>query len=289
MRTGFLSDAHRAAFEAARDEVRYGGRGQVVCGSRLRGGGACKAPPVSGFSRCIKHGGPPVARAVRNRQLAALARGELDPAAFDRAEARRAANRLQDQWKRNPWLPGQTLNLGTHEAAFVAALGEAGFCVGQLAPMLLDRARWRFRRLLIDRRRPDDWNAFMVGRFTDLVASTARQPGEATGSSGLAPAPFQTPSDLSPYSRRRRLDEERLGHIKQPAKKTRPAAVPLPDDAVAEVLWRHRVELAPVVSLCRSDEDRRWVAATFVKVQRSMGDAGAHRDWLDLVIALRRS
>src|SRR4051794_33000312 len=114
---GFIDASHQAAFESARDQHRRGGGLAKCCGAKTRNGGSCMLPPLEGQTRCLRHAGPNGARRYRDRQLQELAAGHLDPAVFAKAERRRAVNRLKYLWKKNPWVPGATIDLGIHEKA----------------------------------------------------------------------------------------------------------------------------------------------------------------------------
>jgi hypothetical protein len=157
---GFIDDNHRIAFEAARERVRRGGPEALCCGARLRSGGLCGHPPVSGSKRCRLHCGPVVSRQLRDIEIEQLARGELAHEDFAARDARRAANRTRDRWKRDPWQPGQTLDLGPHEECFVTAMIFAGHRPERLAPAVLDACRWKWRRFMVDRRNEAAWQAW---------------------------------------------------------------------------------------------------------------------------------
>ena len=152
----FVNDTHKETFEARRAEHRRGGALQKICGARTRGGRLCHHAPLRGFRRCNRHGGPLAYKAVKERQLQALARGALTWEQFEVYERRRMVNRLQSQWKRNPWLPGRTIDLGEHEAAFQTQIQLAAR-ITDIPPSLLDWLRWKYRRLQIDRHQNEKW------------------------------------------------------------------------------------------------------------------------------------
>ena len=151
------SAAHSERFHAAAKLVQRGGPLAAVCGARTRTGSACTQEPLAGGVRCLRHGGPKAAAAHRERQLAGLRTGRVTPEVFARAEARRARNRLLDQWKRNPSLPGSTIDLWPDEDRFQDALDAYGVRSGTDLPAVLDWLRWRFRRCMIDRMDVDEW------------------------------------------------------------------------------------------------------------------------------------
>lgn len=154
---GFKSETQRENFLEAARLHRRGGPLATQCGAKLRTGRVCTQLPLVGGLRCLRHAGPDAARAHRERQLFGLQTGRVSPAEFARAEARRARNGLVEGWKRNPSLPGRTIDLGLHEAAFVAGAAALGLDVGTLLPALSDWLRWRFRRYQLDRRDDAKW------------------------------------------------------------------------------------------------------------------------------------
>ena len=127
-----------------------------------------------GGVRCLRHAGPKAAAAHRERQLAGLRTGRVTPEVFARAEARRARNRLLDRWKRNPSLPGATIDLGADESRFQDALAACGVQSGTDLPAVMDWLRWRFRRTMIDRLNADAWaRSVGDGLRTRLAAAEA--------------------------------------------------------------------------------------------------------------------
>lgn len=149
--TGFHSSQHRLAFEQGRERFQRGGPCAEACGARTRAGSPCLDVPLGdGGGRCLRHAGPKAARAYRERQLAQMQTGALAPDAFARAEARRARNALLDAWKKNPAVPGATIDLGPDEADFGAAAGRLGVNVAALYPAVADWLRWRWQRHGID-------------------------------------------------------------------------------------------------------------------------------------------
>jgi hypothetical protein len=80
--------------------------------------------------------------------------GSVSPDEWARAEAKRARNALQWAWRKDPRLPGRTIDLGLDESSFAASAAALGVDVDTLYPALLDWLRWRWRRHQKDR--PDD-------------------------------------------------------------------------------------------------------------------------------------
>ncbi len=98
---------------------------------------------------------------------------------WNRAEARRAANRLGDQWKKKPWLPGSTIDLGAHESAFRDALGAVG--VDTLPPAVADWLRWCYRRMQIDRQNEEAWHKALTQDLPRRVADAGPRPTDVRG------------------------------------------------------------------------------------------------------------
>ncbi len=110
-------------FREANALVRRGGPQAKMCGARMRTGAPCAQPPIrAGKGRCLRHAGPKAAIEHRAAQLRAFKTGKISAEEWNRAEARRAANRLGRQWKKDPWVPGSTIDLGAHEGPFQGAL-----------------------------------------------------------------------------------------------------------------------------------------------------------------------
>jgi hypothetical protein len=154
---GFRSQDQADNFAAAAVLHRRGGPLAPRCGAKTRSGGGCAQLPIKdGKGRCLKHAGPDAARAFRARQLRELLTGKLTPQEFAKAEARRARNHLSDAWKKNPSLPGASIDLGADEGRFLGALRALGVNpdadpgTGACLPAVMDWLRWRFRRTQID-------------------------------------------------------------------------------------------------------------------------------------------
>jgi hypothetical protein len=145
------------AFIAARALYQRGAPLARTCGAKLRSGAACSQLALSGEARCLRHGGPFAAKRHRARQLAGLETGSVSPDEWARAEQQRARNALSWAWRVNPRLPGRTVDLGPHEAAFVASAQAAGVDVGALYPAVADWLRWRWQRHHKDRPNATRW------------------------------------------------------------------------------------------------------------------------------------
>lgn len=148
---GFKSETQRERFfEAAKPYIR-GGHLARTCGAKLRTGGVCTQLALAGEARCLRHGGPDATRRFRERQKAGLENGSVSPEEWARAEARRARNALTWAWRKDPRLPGRTIDLGPDEVSFVASAADMGVDVDALYPAVADWLRWRWRRYQKDR------------------------------------------------------------------------------------------------------------------------------------------
>jgi hypothetical protein len=155
---GFKSDAQRENFFSAANLHQRRGPLSPICGARTRTGTICTQVPISeGKGRCQRHCGPDAARAHRETQLRQMQTGKTSPEAFARAEARRARNRLTNGWKKNPFLPGRTIDLGASEEAFLDAVRALGADVDTLLPAVRDWLAWRYQRTQLDRTADGAW------------------------------------------------------------------------------------------------------------------------------------
>ncbi|MFC3086352.1 hypothetical protein [Tabrizicola soli] len=75
----------------------------------------------------------------------------VSPDEWARAEAKRARNALTWAWRKDPRLPGRTIDLGPDEAAFATSAADMGVDVDGLYPAVADWLRWRWRRHQKDR------------------------------------------------------------------------------------------------------------------------------------------
>jgi hypothetical protein len=277
---GFIDNEHQEAFEAARADHRRGGALAKCCEARTRGSGTCKQPPLKNHTRCLRHAGPHAARRHRDNQLRELALGRLDPAVFAKSEIRRAANRIRDTWKNNAWIEGSTIDLGTHENAFRSALAAFGWRPNDMPPAVVDWVRWRFRRLMVDRQRPDQWAE--IGRELLARIDAAGAPPDEPREVGDAGAVFSTPDRLAAYSRRRVLDPKRTRKRWDGRQDNIAVSVAAKDaEALGAFLDKHRTELGPVLALCEGETDMLTVAAAFKHLLDAPGSKAAQRAWMD--------
>lgn len=286
---GFYSSEQEANFKAANVLHRRGGQAETVCGARTRAGGHCRGKPIIGSKRCLKHAGPHAARAFRERQLLDLARGKISLEEFSKYEARRAANRLRDQWKKNPWLPGTTIQLGEYEQAFI---DESGLAHGSepVAPALLDWLRWRYRRLQIDRKRDAEWIQVLRIEFPRRV----RDMGVPSKEDLITLEQRHTPGLWTvgkpvPFSRRHNLDRPKL--------ETKPKRGALPrirlrdDDpeALARILCEHHLLLGQLFAKCRDAAEKLSVIAALQSYLSDPTEPKAVQRWAETVRLLNNA
>lgn len=179
---GSEADQQGDAFLSANRRARRGGADAAICGARTRTGTVCQNLPIrEGKGRCLRHAGPHAAREHRERQRNAFLSGRISAAEWNRAEARRAANRLGWEWKRNPWVPGRTIDLGAAEDDLRADLGQRGLDMDRLAPAVADWLRWRYRRTQIDRRNDRGWLRVVLDMLPGRIARAGACPAGAAG------------------------------------------------------------------------------------------------------------
>ncbi len=233
--------------------------------------------PLTDHSRCLKHAGPAAARRYREQQIRELAAGRLEPAVFAEAERRRAVNRLRWTWKKDPWFPGVTLDLGVHEDAFQQALAAFGWHLDGMPPAVVDWARWRFRRLMVDRQRPGEW-AELASELRTRIEAAGDAPDEPRNVAGITPA-FSTPDRMPVYSRRRSLDlQQQSGCIVQTPRGPVLASSDVGD--ISPILVQYHRELAPILARCEADKDRARVVAAFRQLIAEPDNPAAYLGWI---------
>lgn len=286
---GFIDDEHRTSFNRARLPYQFGAPGRAMCGARTRGGNTCKSAPLAGHHRCLKHAGPKAARAYRDAQLKDLAAGRLHASSFAEAERKRAANRLRWLWKKHsPWVLGSTIDLGAYEDRFRVAVAEMGHQVESLPPAVSDWARWRYRRLMIDRARPTAW-AELRGELMRRV-DEAGEPEDGLRGVAVPVAAITIPEQVPAFSRRRLVDIVRpVVGSQECVSKTRSRFDELPElgaDEAALILFRHRAELAPALAKCQCGDQRIRVAAAYKLLLDEPDSRAAHKVWLNVIRSL---
>ncbi|MBO9398233.1 hypothetical protein J7400_16260 [Shimia sp. R9_2] len=281
-------------FQAAAKLFQRGGPLAPACGARTRNGGECANPPIKeGKGRCLSHCGPKAAKAFRERQKRRFEAGQVSAEEWNRAEARRTANRLGHAWKKNPWQPGSTIDLGEHEAMFVEALG--GIDVASLAPAVADWLRWRYQRLQIDTRNDAAWMDVRLNKLPARVERAAQYSEAVVGGAGerhRSRAVWQPSRGASGASARRSLPDR--PRIPKPTRRGvvalagRPRVQPVSADEQQELmdLYRDHVSvLRPIMGLTVG-EARQWAVLRTLRAHlNAPQDAGAHQRWLALVQA----
>lgn len=290
---GFYTETQERNFRKANERVRRGGSDAAVCGARTRTGGACLALPVKGSVRCIKHCGPKVARAHRERQKQMFLSGKLPAAEWQRAEAKRAANRLRETWKRNPWEPGSTIDLGEHEWTFGREAGLQGRPT--MPPAVLDWLRWKYRRLQIDRKRDTDWMRVLREELPKRT-NAAGPPPEAViveaEHERASVARLWHASDTAQFSKRTRPDRPAVR-----APETRPSlrrrgppalqAVTTEEERadLSMFIYQHIDVLGPMFEQCREHE-RMEIVTALRAFLCDPSDRGARDRWMRIFLII---
>lgn len=231
----FVDYEHQARFEEGRAEYRRGGPMAPLCGATSRVGGLCRHAPLEGHNRCLRHAGPKAARAHRQRQFEAMQAGKISYAEFAKAEAKRAANRLRDQWKKNPWISGSTVDLGEHEMPFQ---GDMQHWVGAdraIPPAVMDWLRWRYRRFQIDRSKNEDWATLLRDELPRRLRDAGAAPPGWSEAAGEVPA--WGLGDKQPSYKRTKVDATR------PLAAKTTTRLPLSSKSVAQHLRTHAASI----------------------------------------------
>src|SRR5205085_6563580 len=84
-------------------------------------------------------------------------------------------------WRSDPWIDGNTIDLGDHEAPFQVAVGRQ---IDRQPPALVDWLRWQFKRWQLDDQNAGRWWQTLHHRLPEKVAhyATFTAP-DSTGSS----------------------------------------------------------------------------------------------------------
>jgi hypothetical protein len=269
-----------------------GGLMASTCGARTRNGGACPNPPIrEGRGRCLSHCGPKAAKEYRERQKRRFEAGQISAAEWNRAEARRAANRLGDRWKKNPWLPGSTIDLEGHEVAFRIEL--SGTDTLTLPPAVLDWLRWRYQRLQVDTRNHTRWAAVLTKDLPRRL-NMAGKPPEGRAS---APVPDQInqriwkpDGDAKTVQSRRRLPDLQRAPKAARSPSTlppgRPRTRPIDNEEHAELcllMRKHANILRPVLAARTGAAQEMAILRTLQAYLASPLDAAARQRWISLV------
>jgi hypothetical protein len=292
----FVSPDHLVRFRHNGVHHERGSLGTAICGARLRTGAPCPNPPIrEGKGRCLSHAGPKAARAFRERQKRAVEAGSISAEEWNRAEARRAANRQGDQWKKNPWLHGSTIDLGGHEVAFRDAMGARD--VDALPPAVADWLRWRYRRTQIDRQGGGAWLQALRMDLPRRVADAGPRPVEAPGREpmpGCQPRTWVADADAAGGASRRALPDRpcapKVRRGKGYARPGRPRAQPADAEefeGLMRVYREHAGVLEPIMAAAQGEARQLAVLRTLPDYLARPGDVGACQRWLALVGAAR--
>lgn len=271
-----------------------GGPLAPTCGARTRNGGACPNPPIKeGKGRCLSHCGPKAANAFRERQKRRFETGQVSAEEWNRAEARRAANRLGDAWKTDPWIPGRTIDLGEREAQFVEALG--GIDVAELAPAVVDWLRWKYQRLQIDTLNGAAWMDVRLKKLPARVERAGERPGSAVPRAIEVGAPRgvwqPSGSRCAARSRRGLPDHPRASkpaHRPATVRIGRPPVRPTSADKQQELLklYCDQVSMLRPIMEMTNDEAKKWAILRALRAYlNAPQDIGVHQRWLALVQA----
>lgn len=295
MRGGIWHEDHAAALAAARVLTQRGGPNAAICGARTRTGAACLQPPLrEGKGRCLRHAGPHAARLHREAQRQAFLSGKISAEEWNKAEARRAANRLGWAWKKAPWTQGHTIDLGAAEGDLRADLVARGLNVDALAPAVADWLRWRYRRAQIDRTDAKAWLRVLREALPERIAKAGPHPAGYDPSAAL-PARTWTPDAPLPGAGSKRVqpDQPRApkvlrgkGYGRRGRPRTQAAKGDEMDDLMA-VYRAHRATVAPMMERCRSEGERLAVLRALRDFLAHPEERGPREQWLGWVQALR--
>lgn len=296
----FQNEAHEVLF---RERARLTARGAVsapICGARTRTGGACQNPPIrEGKGRCLNHAGPKAANEHHERLWREFQSGKLNPADWHRHEAKRAANRLHDRWKKDPWLPGRTIDLGPAEGDMTDALRDFGVDVAGLAPAVADWLRWRYRRTQIDRTDAGAWaravrtelpkRVYQAGvrRFAFEGATEGPQRGAQRPACKVDPARDGLPS------KRGVPDQPKAPKMirgKGYGRRGRPRTQPAGDGELAGLMELYRQSQAtvgPMMEHCANDGDKLALLRALRDYLADPNEPRALARWLSMARDLR--
>lgn len=282
----FYSEDHQNAFEAARKLTQTGTSLHGLCGAKTRNGGYCRQLPLAGHNRCLRHAGPKAANEFRERQRRDMERGKISFREFDLAERRRAANRLHDQWKKNPWLPGKTIDLAEHEPAFLDDVRHWAGAIEQLPPGVADWLRWRYRRLQLNRVNHDRWIETLRSELPRRVGDAGPRPGQPRRGEASVMQSRIWGTD-QPTRKRSRPDQSRRtdpANLSLPKSTNRPMPAPV---RIAEIVKSSAATLSPLIKLCASEDERSNLVAALVEYVSEPNSQTARRRWLDWMAVLR--
>ena len=134
---GIHDTEHAALFFAGRDRFLASG-GPLRCSSLAKHGGKCGAWALRGHAQCIIH----VSVKVRRERRRLMLTRPKSAAQLAKSLAKENARLVRVGWKTDRWRDGQTVTLGTREAAFRADIEAFGLPASGWSPATLDAARW---------------------------------------------------------------------------------------------------------------------------------------------------
>jgi hypothetical protein len=223
-----------------------------------------------------------MAAAHRQRQLEALSHGKLAVEDFVRFEAKRAANRLQRAWRKDPWLPGRTIDLGVHEDRFQLESGLRRLN-GPVAPAVLDWLRWKYRRLQVDRRRDSDWALLTKDEYPQRVRDAGPPPRDYDPTLAGQDAFWSVDGTIPSWSKRSRGDRVKAVVYDALARIEHRGRIDPGDAELGKVAHENHEVLAPLSALCRDDEERKALVLTLWDYLNARpGDLRPMKCWLDM-------
>ncbi|WP_109312795.1 hypothetical protein [Ruegeria sp. AU67] len=227
------------------------------------------------------------------RQKRRFETGSVSAEEWNRAEARRAANRLGDQWKKNPWLPGSTIDLGEHEYAFRDALGDLD--AATLPPAAVDWLRWRYRRTQIDRQDGAAWHKALAQDMPRRVADAGPRPSDAGGRDSKPDTKPRTwhvdASERGSASKRTLPDKPKAPKARRGkgfGRAGRPRTQPASEDELAVLAQVYRENaglLEPIMAGITDQAKQLAVLRTLRDYLARPTDAEVCKRWLALVAA----
>jgi len=299
-KVAFQDEAHEALFRERARLTARGGEFAPTCGARTRTGGACPNPPIrEGKGRCLNHAGPKAANEHHERLWREFRSGKLSPADWHRREAKRAANRLHDNWKKDPWLPGRTIDLGPAEGDMTDALRDFGVDVAGLAPAVADWLRWRYRRTQIDRTDAGAWVRAVRAELPKRVDKAGVRPfaseSATEGPQGGAQRPAWKvgPARGGLPSKRGVPDQPKAPKVirgKGYGRRGRPRTQPAGDRELAglmELYRQNQAAVGPMLDRCATEGDKLALLRALRDYLADPNEARAQERWLSMVRVLR--